>query len=282
MKRILSMMLAMLIFTTMFVLPASAEGKKSGLFTYEIKGNGTAVITGFDWESFFGNFEDIYIPRMVDGYTLTGIGDNAFNSEYGFASTGESIAVILPDTITTIGEKAFFGFEGIASINIPASVQSIGYGAFANCSEDIIFSVDGGSGTFATIDGVLYNKQLRELIACPRGIESLNIPEGIVSIGDYACYNVGGYPFEITFPSTLTKIGNYAFASANMEHEYRFVLPESLTNIGEYAFSDAQLSTDVNVNGYSASVLYIPQNVNYIGEGAFPLSSKYNLRESWQ
>lgn len=310
MKRILSMMLAILIMTTMSVLPASAEGKKSGLFTYELKGNGTAVITGFDWESNWQTKkqeqEDIYIPRMIDGYTVTGIGDRAF-SDISYYEDEGNIAVILPDTITSIGDFAFWQVDCIATMNIPSSVQFIGKGVFNGTGCRL--SVDTNNETFATINNALYNKKLKELIyGSARG----NIPEGILSIGDYACY-VGGTPSLAAFtgkslgpvvlPSTITKIGAYAFSGASI---YEISLPESLTSIGDYAFSDAYIeecclpksltsigdyafkgaiwhtgaivsdgsitiygSTDNIQTGSAREVLYVPQNVEHIGVGAF-------------
>lgn len=267
MKRILSMMVAMLIITTMFVLPASAEGKKSGLFTYELKGNGTAVITGYNWEA--NGKEDIYIPRMLDGYTVTGIGDYAFGDTSSTYDKGD-IAVILPDTITSIGEKAFFERECIATINIPASVQTIGAGAFAGTYCNV--SLDSNNAIFATIDGSLYNKTLKELVYWTG--DSLNIPEGILSIGAYACYEFSLFSGEsVSFPSTLVKIGDYAFYSAKLEE---CCLPDSLTSIGDYAFEYATWHTKANVSNGSITinngncyVLNVPQSVNQIGVGAF-------------
>ena len=52
---------------------------QSGLFTYTLKGNGTAVITGFDWDANGNN--DVYVPRMIDGYTVSEIGPFAFSDK---------------------------------------------------------------------------------------------------------------------------------------------------------------------------------------------------------
>lgn len=265
MKRILSMMLAMLIVTTIFVLPASAEGKKSGLFTYEINGNGTAIITDFDWNANDGN--DIYIPNMLDGYTVTEIGAEAFADGY------QEVVVIIPNNITVIGDKAFFSSH-ITSAHIPASVQWIGSGAFADCDEMRQFSVDPANPVYATIDGVLYNKQIKELVAYPEQVanalplmQPLVIPEGIRSIGNYAFYEVDAercmnHWTVIQFPSTLQKIGDYAFYGSpcrynkitvnGNEHWNALYLPASVTEIGEGCFAHSTYDGHL---GFSAIIL---------------------------
>ena len=142
MKKILALVLACVLLLT--ALPALADNvRTSGLYTYEIKGNGTITITDFDWKA--NGDADIYIPNLIDGYTVTGIGDGAFryydeeltskNADDYFDDyiKDVSVAVTIPDTIKTIGTKAFW-LSNISTINIPNSVGLIGEGAFAGCS----------------------------------------------------------------------------------------------------------------------------------------------------
>lgn len=69
-------LLLVMLLSLLFTMPMlTATAAQSGLLTYEIKGNGTATITGFDWAH---NDGDIYLPLMIDGYSITGIGDEAF------------------------------------------------------------------------------------------------------------------------------------------------------------------------------------------------------------
>lgn len=252
----------------------------SGLFTYTIKGNGTAIITDFNWEE--NANADVFIPRMLDGYTVTEIGEYAFSNEEASLDNlvGNEVIVTIPDTITTIGKKAFFCTK-VNILSLPASVQSIGDGAFAGCVNIGNFNVADGNNVFATIDGALYNKQIKELTAYPTQM-SVSIPKGILSIGNYACYGNKKTIKEI--PSSITQIGNYAFAecSCTLSPYFRHVKTigkyaffESdihfnatltdvflyLEEIGEYAFYRASLSSDTPI--------CFPSNVKYIGEGAF-------------
>lgn len=237
-----------------------ANAEKSEAFSYKIQGNGTVIITRFNAKEY--GTGDVYIPRMLDGYTVAGIGDEAF--------TGAKGVVVIPDTVISIGEKAFFG-SGITAITIPASVEYIGYGAFSECSKLNLLAVDSTNKIFATIDGALYNKNEKELLMWPYNKNKITIPKGIRSIGDYSCYGIGnssrGGGIEITVPETLEKIGNYAFARTTWTKGKCYSLynnfPEALTYIGEGAFSEIQDSE------WSRATIRLSKNISYIGPHAF-------------
>ncbi len=243
-KRLIALLLILTLIVSCCVFAQADDGeKKSGLFSYKIKGNGTAIITGFSWKDNGAN--DIYIPRMIDGYTVTEIGPYAFSSETdtsNFDKTiGSSVVVIIPDTITIIGEKAFF-CTNITALTIPQTVQLIGSGAFAGCPNIKKHNVDPANSVYATIDGILYDKVKKELVSCPINYTNWKIPEGIVSIGDYAfagceCNSVS-HSFEL--PSSLEKIGKYAFFRVSAP-KYNTKLDFDLKNvtiIDDYAFAE--------------------------------------------
>lgn len=279
MKRILGMTLGIVLVLLLVMSVALAdEEKQSGAFTYRIKGNGTAVITGYDWENYQYDWEsdqgeDIYIPRMVDGYTVTEIGEFAFSAFY-FDDNGNpeisddkfeicimAVSIVIPDTITTIGKGAFFGIRSASkAINIPASVEYIGDGAFSYIHGVEQFTVGTQNPVYATIDGVLFNKKEKALIAFPcdkQGITKdtsstttyYTIPDGITTIANYACY--GFNPTDVmgrklidvvVFPETITSIGNYSFAYANIITDTNgqdLVLPKSVSQLGVGAFREA-------------------------------------------
>lgn len=268
MKRILVVILSIILVFSVSVIACADNERVSGAFTYRVKGNGTAVITGYDWESQV--HQDIFIPRMIDGYTVTEIDSCAFASvdenwdgqkkpdvvwPYGAAS------LVIPDTVVSIGDKAFMGicFEDTTSISIPASVQHIGAGAFS-CTYNIQqFVVDAGNTTYATIDGVLFNKKEKSLIAYPNGRVNLEysykaqkptityeIPNGIVSIGDFAFYDV-----------TIGKFGDYKLG-------LHLVFPDTVESIGEWAFAHAAVSYY-----WDGFILKLPANLKSLGTGAF-------------
>ena len=139
--------------------------------------------------------------------------------------------------MTTIGYQAFYDCDSLTSIVIPASVTSIGEGAFMFCFSltDVYYTGDiagwcgisfGGSYAnpmdFADnlyIDGKLVEGELvipDEVTSIPayafsgQAITSIVIPEGVTSIGEEAfsyCYSLT----SIVIPDSVTTIGNYAF-----------------------------------------------------------------------
>ena len=63
MKRCFSLLLIVTLLLSLYPNISIADTvRQSGAFFYKIKGNGTAVITGYDWNNHQN--EDIYIPRM--------------------------------------------------------------------------------------------------------------------------------------------------------------------------------------------------------------------------
>lgn len=232
MKKIISLMLMVAMLLT--ALPAMADNvRTSGLYTYAIKGNGTITITDFDWNK---NDGDIYIPNMIDGYTVTAIGAGAFAAGY----SNNSYSVTLPEGIKTIGEKAFFR-ANISAINLPSTLQQIGSAAFYGCP-NCQFKSTVNHPYFAVLDNGLYNKANKELIAyslgLTKGSTTITIPEGIQVIGAYALaeHSSSNKSVRISLPSTLVSIGDYAFANGSVH-----TISGNLTNlksIGIGAFQD--------------------------------------------
>lgn len=281
MKRLTCWILMVVLLLT--AIPAmAADTRTSGLFTYEIKGNGTITITDFDWNR---NDGDIYIPNMIDGYTITAIGDSAFSVEK-YNAKAPKVIVVLPNSITTIGEKAFMN-ASVSTISIPANTKVIGKGAFANCPITQ-FSVAPDNAVFATIDGVLYNKTNKTLIAFPGSKDISNgivIPEGITAIDDYAFYysyrdDRQNIVYGIEWPSTLKSIGNYAFygrffteeyvsatALSPYDHNYDLI-PDSIETLGEYAFANCTFDLPKESNITSSYVISLG-NAQRIGIGCF-------------
>lgn len=255
MKKIISLVLMVAMLLT--ALPAMADNvRTSGDFQYTIKGNGTATIVRYT-----GPVGDVIFPNLIDGYTITSIGDSAFDYSDRSVNNKHGGTITLPNTITSIGEKAFFGFP-FTTINLPDSLEYIGYGAFAGFVHD--FRISNNHPYFAVIDGSLYNKAEKELLyGYSGGRSDVVIPEGIVSIGDYAYYNRVLWNFKI--PSTVQRIGNYAYSGTSYNNRQEITLHEGLLHIGDYAFSN------ITGNSDRSFTLYLPASIQSIGEGAFKI-----------
>ncbi|MGN0226797.1 MAG: leucine-rich repeat domain-containing protein, partial [Paludibacteraceae bacterium] len=130
--------------------------------------------------------------------SVTSIGYRAFQNCSGLTS------VTIPNSVTSIGERAFPSCTGLTSVTIPNSVTSIGESAFSNCSG--LTSVTIGNSVTSIGD-----KAFR---SC-RGLTSVTIPNSVTSIGEEAfswCSGLTSVTIEAETPPTL---GSYAFDITN-------------------------------------------------------------------
>ncbi len=119
--------------------------------------------------------------------------------------------VVFGDTVESIPQYAFYNCDGLKKVAISANVRVIGYRAFQYCNdlESIDVSVD--NATYASHNGVLYNKDLTKLIQCPSGKSGdYIIPEGTIIIeenGFAGCDKLD----SITLPQNIKVIARWAF-----------------------------------------------------------------------
>lgn len=182
----------------------------------------------------------VIIPSEVLGKAVTQI------RSYCFTDCASIKEVILPDTITTIGEGAFYQ-SSVKSINIPSGVTHIGRECFYEAKS--LSSVKFGE-----------NINLFEIpYGCFKYCSALNItqiPNGVIHIGDYAFYGcaTGG---SLTISESVISIGEGAF-------QYCSKLKKVTIGEGcEYIFDGAFYGCA------SLENVSIPASVRYIGYGAF-------------
>ncbi len=101
--------------------PEGGTGAEAG-YQYRILNNQTALITGYT-----GKGGNLTIPVSLGGYTVSGIGDSAFQGNVSV----QSLRII---GSVWIGENAFEGCSGLKSISIDGMVSGVGASAFANCN----------------------------------------------------------------------------------------------------------------------------------------------------
>ena len=217
----------------------SAFSMCSGLTSVTIPNSVTTIKA----QTFFGcsGLTSISIPSSV-----TAIGDNAFlgcfgltkaefasvealcSIEFGYGANpleeadnlyinGREVKnLIIPSSVTAIGNYAFYGCDGITSVVIPSSVITIGYDAFWGCS----------------------------------GLMSVTIPNSVTTIGGGAFGECSGLT-SVTISESVTTIGSGAFGGcANLTS---VDIPSSVTTIESYAFRDCSGLTSVTI---PSSVIY--------------------------
>ena len=193
-----------------------------------------------------GSLSSITIPNSV-----TSIGRYAFWGCYALTS------VTLPNSLTRTGEQAF-SYSGLISVTIPNSVKYIGDWTFDYCSSLTSITVDGSNASYASEDGVLFNKAKTALIQYPlaKGRTTYVIPAGVTSISSFAfqgCSNLT----SVTIPNSVTFIGSQAFQ--NCSNLISITIPNSVTTIYGGVFSGCSGLTSVT----------IPASVTTIGGNPF-------------
>jgi len=178
------------------------------------------------------------------------------------------INTLIPESVTTIGERAFSDCCGLTSITIPESVNSIESGAFDGCCGLTSITIPEGvtsigEGVFQYCSGLtsitlpesVTTIDKRAFLSC-RGLTSITIPEGVTSIGEDAFSSCSGLT-SITIPEGVTSIGERVFSSCSGLTS--ITIPEGITSIGNNAFSGCSVLTSIT----------IPKGVTSIGERAF-------------
>ena len=226
------------------------ERKAAGGWTYTVDEAGEATIA-----SYTGDDVEVTVPTELNGIPVKHIGDMVFFS-CGPRAEKPFTKITIPEGITSIGGKAC-AFAMITEIAIPASVNSIGAGAFFRCRELTNISVATGNTNFTSVDGVLFDKNQKVLLQHPAGKKgNYSIPEGVESIGPYAFAASQGLT-NLVIPEGVTSLGSSACMDA--ADLIGVSLPATLTTIGSFAFGHCKSLTEI----------IIPMNVTSIGEGAF-------------
>ena len=171
----------------------------------------------------------IHIPDNVKS-----IGDLAFWHCKSLAS------IEIPESVTSIGMNAF-SYGRLESVYIPASVTTMGEAPFSGCWALKNINVASDNPHYVSIDGVLFSKDMKRIIAFPAGkkVEGYRIPSGVLSIGRGAFQGCSPYErhmyfTEVHIPDGVASIGIYAFGWCR--HLQSADIPESVTFIGMSAF----------------------------------------------
>ena len=195
--------------------------------------NGTYYLVAY-----MGNDTHLVLPQDCQGqpYVI---------HDYAFSNSIELQSVIIPDSVTSIGKRAFMECRNLTSVTIGNGVTAIGELAFATCTS----------------------------------LESLTIGSSITEIGSYAFRHCNQLT-TILLPESLTFIGSSAFESCTALTS--IIIPDNVTIIEGAAFNECTSLASVNLgNGVtslgggvfdrckSLTSIYIPASVTEIAETVF-------------
>ncbi|MBR0161135.1 MAG: leucine-rich repeat protein [Oscillospiraceae bacterium] len=170
--------------------------------------------------------------------------------------------VTIFDGITTIGAGSFQNCTSLTTIFIPSSIETIREhslivgGAFLHCNEMTEIFVDEENPYFCDVDGVLYSKDLTELVYYPSGKNNTeySIPEQTITIREGA-FNWSRNLKKVIIPDSVKTIGQWAFFGSALTS---VAIPNGVSAIAAHGFY-----------GCSAMrAMIIPQTVTSLGESA--------------
>ncbi len=194
---------------------------------------------------------------------------------YRYTSSSVETEFTVPDTyngkpVTELQAFSFANASYLKTLNIGKNIRTIDVWALTNCTELETINVSAENPYFCSVDGVLYTKDMTELVAYPNGKTklktdqdgtltgggSLVLPDTVKVIRDNACYLCSNL-YSITLNEGLEKVGNRAFLKCTNLQEIN--LPNTVREIGTDAFSYCD----------SVKSLDIPSSVESIGDYAF-------------
>lgn len=182
------------------------------------------------WSGYTKPTGNVVVPQTVtygqNTYTVVGLNNRCFNECDGI------ITINLPSTIDSIDEYAFYGC-GLRSIVIPNSVRHIGNNAFYNCSY----------------------------------LNLVTLPDSLRSIEQYLFYSCDSLT-SITIPPLVDSIKNYAFSYSGLTS---IVVPSSVEYIGYSAFYNTGRLTSIS----------LPASIRHLSENAFYNTPYYNNSANW-
>ena len=191
---------------------------------------------------------------------FTGVSSIVREAFYG----SNIVSITIPDSVTSIGERAFGSCTGLTSITIPNSVTSIGIGAFNDCGSLPVENNLRYADTYlvGTVD---------------RSLSTYTIKEGTKWIGTNAFDSCTGLT-SITIPNSVTSIGSGAFGDCSRLTS--ITIPDSVTSIEGMVFNYCK-----NLNEITCLATTAPSITNSTftriksyGELSYPSGSDYS---SW-
>ena len=229
--------------------------------------DGVEVIGGVEWSYTLSN----------DEATITGV-----SSLSGGVAIPATVAGGYPVTaIADYLDNRLRYNENITSVTIPASVTNIGEGNFMSCTGLVAIIVADGNAAYASDDGVLYNADKTELIACPGGKTVVtNIPD---SVREFAPGAFNGSRIEVfAMPLYATNIAESAFSecsylsSVSIEKHVKSIGANAFWNCGNLRTVNFPSDSECEVIGENAFCgcaklqrISIPDSVTVIRGGAF-------------
>ena len=248
------------------------DTKSDGDYEYYLEGDDAVITICVSMDS------KITVPGEFDGHKVTSIRKGAFSGL-------EASEIILPDSVKTIGENIFPAT--VTKITLSGNLESFGNEEpFLACSALKEISVGSGEGAFTAKDGVLYSKDMKQLVAYPmaKDDDSFSVPADVTEIDLSAfCGNPHLKKIDI---SHVEAIGNYAFQGCTSLESVEF--SKNLDSVGEGAFLDCTSLKSVRlydklqyIGDYSIGFYYDENIRNQVDQGFIKDADPYTVTKGF-
>ena len=196
--------------------------------------NNTNIKVGYN-DTFYGK-SDVTIITPSNTLIIHDLSNSVYNivanltnlSDINASNTIESVNI--GTIVTSIAANTFRDLSGIKYITIPYTINAIESNAFIGTSSLEYFVVDPSNIYFADISGILFNKEITNLIQFPSNQlakTQFSIPYTVNSIGPHAFQDVSSVLEQINIPKSVVDICSNSFTNSNID---RIVFDES-TNL---------------------------------------------------
>lgn len=173
--------------------------------------------------------------------------------DYAFEGCSSLKTIIIPKYVSEMGSKVFQDCTNLESIRISASVSKIGSRMFAGCPNLKSIVVEEGNEKYDSRENCnAIVETATNTLVC--GTENSTIPSTITAIGNGAFAETGLK--NIVIPEGVTSIELQAFE--NCQDLESVTLPQSLKKLGYHVFANSGLTS-----------LVIPEGITYLPQGTF-------------
>lgn len=200
-------------------------------FVAEISEDGKATIRGY-----WGDGGNLKIPKEIDGYPVTSVGVVFWHKD-------NIKSLTFPEGIVSIA--GFSACFDLTNVYLPRSLERFeDYNPIDYCPamKEVFVSPD--NPRYASIDGVLFNKEKKELLYFPisHRSNSYSVPNGIKCIAEKAFADNHNLT-SVSMSNSVTDIGPNAFQGC--ERLSKIVISESVSTIRENTFDNCKSLTEV-------------------------------------
>ncbi len=254
-----------------YTVPATLDGKsceiqitivgeeESDGFTYLVQ-NGTAIIT-----SYTGTDKVINIPSTLNGNTVVGIME-LYDWEDDEWETNVATTLNIPDTVTMLSGSMFEYLSNLEVLNLGSGISEINNDWFLYLNKLSEINVSENNPNFTSVDGIVFNKNVTELVAIPSAKQgTFKVPATVTNMEIFFenSLTYSGITLDLSNNPTGYKKVDGVIYNTDMTKVFlcdkdktgSYVMPNTVTEMGTGAFANTALS-EITVSNSVTNIAY--------------------------